>query len=251
MARAKEVGVLVVCCGMYRSGSTLQYQIASALVERSGVGRRLGWDWASADFSLVRPRAPFGVIKVHEPHPVRGVEEGLDPEWTRYVYCHRDLRDVVVSYAAKLNVDLTRPPDDKNAAWLGVIMRAYAHFAARRGRRVLVRGYDQFVHDVEAEVRVIAEFLGVPADAAACREIAADVSIERQRERMESAARATSTKIESASLVHHNHIRDGRSGQWREQLPAPWVEHVEKQYGWWLRANGYEPAAARAVAGAR
>ena len=96
--------MLVVCCGMYRSGSTLHYQIAGALVEAAGVGARAGWDWASADVSLARPGAgrtgAMGVIKVHEPHPEPGVEAGLDPDGVLYIYSHRDLRDVVVSYAA-------------------------------------------------------------------------------------------------------------------------------------------------------
>ena len=33
----------VFCCGMQRSGSTLQYQIAARLVEQAGLGQRLEW----------------------------------------------------------------------------------------------------------------------------------------------------------------------------------------------------------------
>jgi hypothetical protein len=224
---------------MYRSGSTLQYQIASALVEAAGVGRRLGWDWASADLSLAKPGASFGVIKVHEPHPEQGVEAGLAPEGVRYIYSHRDLRDVVVSFAAKVGVDLKEPPDEQNTAWMGVMMRAHAHFTSRK--RVLVRGYDEIVRDVAGEVRVIRDFLGLRVGDAACRAIAADVSVEKQRERMAAAAPAGEGELkwESTSLVHHNHIRDGRSGQWLKQLPPAWVEHVERRYGEWLRVNGY------------
>jgi hypothetical protein len=34
---------LVFCCGMIRSGSTVLYQLASAIVERRGLGRRCGY----------------------------------------------------------------------------------------------------------------------------------------------------------------------------------------------------------------
>jgi hypothetical protein len=233
---------------MYRSGSTLQYQIASALVEAARVGKRLGWDWESADLSLAQPDGPFGVIKVHEPHPVPAVEAKLNPAGVRYIYSHRDLRDVVVSFAAKVGVDLSKPPDEQNTAWMNVMMRANAHFVSRR--HVLVRGYDQVVHDVAGEVRAIRDFLGVRASETTCRAIAADVSVEKQKERMAAAAPAAGggdLKWDARSLVHHNHIRDGRSGQWREQLPSAWIDYVEREYGYWLRANGYAVATAAAA----
>ena len=41
--RPGRAGMWVFCCGMQRSASTLQFQIAAELVERAGLGERVGW----------------------------------------------------------------------------------------------------------------------------------------------------------------------------------------------------------------
>ena len=35
--------MLVFCCGMMRAGSTVQYQIATELIESQNLGMSLGW----------------------------------------------------------------------------------------------------------------------------------------------------------------------------------------------------------------
>ena len=35
--------MIIFCAGMYRSGSTLQYQVASELVEKNKLGKRVEW----------------------------------------------------------------------------------------------------------------------------------------------------------------------------------------------------------------
>ncbi len=60
---------LIICAGMIRSGSTLQYQVVSDLVEQRGLGQRAGFV-ESKTFSNVRARLEnadgLTVIKVHE-----------------------------------------------------------------------------------------------------------------------------------------------------------------------------------------
>ncbi len=40
--RSEQIPVWIVCCGMKRSGSTLQYQLAGSIVEKAGIGRLVG-----------------------------------------------------------------------------------------------------------------------------------------------------------------------------------------------------------------
>ncbi len=58
----------VFCCGMYRSASTLQFQIATWLVKDAGVGQQVGWIDAKG-FSEVRDSyancTGLKVVKVH------------------------------------------------------------------------------------------------------------------------------------------------------------------------------------------
>ncbi len=58
----------IFCCGMYRSASTLQFQIATRLVKDAGLGEQIGWiDWKR--FPEVRNKSVnhsgLKVCKVH------------------------------------------------------------------------------------------------------------------------------------------------------------------------------------------
>src|SRR5258708_38081294 len=87
---------------MQRSGSTLQYQLACAIVEHQQQGKRLG-SVNTSEFSQVyadhNQDGGFLVIKSHDylPEAEALVQQGC----AKVIYCYRDFRDVVVSHINK------------------------------------------------------------------------------------------------------------------------------------------------------
>lgn len=225
--------MLVICCGMQRSGSTLQYQIASALVEASALGNAAGWDWSSADPSMTDTDRPIYVIKAHLPNP--DFESQLRAEHTRYVYCHRDIRDVIVSL-----IDKYGPmPDHKIEEHVRVYaLEPYSHFT--RCAHVLVSRYDEMTADLAGEVRRIASFLGVDAHEDTTRSIASSLSLEEQRGYIRRQDWSDGREWDGRTLLHRNHIVDGRTGKWRERLVPRQIDLIHRCAGEWLLAHGYE-----------
>ncbi len=225
--------MLVVCCGMQRSGSTVQYQIASAVAETLGIGRGVGWDWSSASENMASGERPVHVVKVHQPNPA--FEAKLNPACTRYIYCHRDIRDVIVSLLDKYG-----PMDD---AKIEHHVREFAitpfeHFSRRPG--VLISRYDDLCEDLGSEVARIAHIMNATLDAAECATIAQRFALEEQRSYIRGRDWSDGREWDSASLLHHNHITDARTGKWKDRLAPGQVQVIERIAGDWLRANGYE-----------
>src|SRR5271156_1399475 len=93
---------LLICCGMIRSGSTVQYQVVAELVERNSLGRRAGFvDEQNVVDVLADVRAIHGmtVVKAHQliPQLRTALQEGT----ARLFYTFRDLRAVAVSAMRK------------------------------------------------------------------------------------------------------------------------------------------------------
>lgn len=231
--------MLVIVCGMPRSGSTLHYQIACAVVERTGLGRGLGWNWDALLAAKSAPR-PRGVVKVHDPNPE--VEATLDHDDTRFLYSFRDIRDAAASF-----VD-TFGHAERNAFRVRIRewVRWFDHFASRP--HVMLSRYEDFANGergIGRETRRVADFLGAPLPAGVEQRIAESLTIERQRERIASADQVA--PWDPVSLLHRNHIRDARSGKWKDRLSAESLAIIDEEAGGWLRRMGYETPAAHSV----
>src|SRR5512138_2281267 len=99
----------IFCGGMIRAGSTLQYQIASELIERLGLGRRTGY-LPPAEHAWVlgaRPVAGLSTFKTHE--LTEQVARQCRQSDAVALYIYRDLRDVVSSLQQKRARAIGRP----------------------------------------------------------------------------------------------------------------------------------------------
>lgn len=232
----------VFCGGMFRSGSTVQYQIASHLVESACRGHRLPFG-ESPDFAAESPRlrvaaeAEYRVCKSH------GVSEAMRSQVERgrgvVLTVHRDIRDVVVSAMRKNGWSFRRLwKAGKLSRWT----RRFEEWAALPG--ALVSRYDSLSVDLAGEVRRIAGHLGLDVGDAKRREIAMLYAIERQRERADAfrAGRGEARmKYDPHTLLHHNHIASGATGDYRNVLQAAEIRAIEDECGEWMATWGYEP----------
>jgi len=228
---------------MQRSGSTLQFQITARLVEAAGLGKRVEWVKASHFATLQQKYATDESWKVIKTHACsEQMIEEFDRRNAMGVYCYRDLRDAFVSAMRKH--DLTFEQMWK-AEFLETCLRQFRKWTVLP--RVLLSKYETMLVDVPGEVARIAAHVGVHADDEKCRQIAAEYSLERQKERIGEAKK--SGKLQRAygnafydphTQLHANHIYSGATGEWRSALSAEQIAKIDAIAGDWLVAHGYE-----------
>ena len=100
--------MLIICCGMPRSGSTLQFNMVWKCVNSANQGERLEWQaastWENQRSELLSAVADsrIFVMKIHKvPKVLKDIAE--EDGRVRFVYIHRDIRDVVYSMKVKFN----------------------------------------------------------------------------------------------------------------------------------------------------
>ncbi|MFQ5632245.1 MAG: sulfotransferase domain-containing protein, partial [bacterium] len=92
----------IFCCGMQRSGSTLQFQITAQLVEEAGLGKRVEWVKHKRFPKLRKKYAAYEGWKVFDNHTCTdAMKEEFHRQNAMGVYVFRDLRDVIVSKIRK------------------------------------------------------------------------------------------------------------------------------------------------------
>lgn len=235
----------IFCCGMQRSGSTLQFQITARLVEETGLGRRVEWVPAEEFPQLRQKYADYPGWKVFKHHLCTGE---MAAEFYRHnalgVYSFRDLRDVVVSIMRKYGLSFDQLWDGE---FLPQTLFHYHRWTTLP--RVLVSKYEDMVADLPGEVARIAAHLGIPCDRPRCERIASEYTLQRQRERIEEAKRLGRLRRGLADVLydpytnlHTDHIHAGEIGGWAKTLSVGQVALIEDYARDWLVARGYELA---------
>ncbi len=233
----------VFCGGMFRSGSTVQYQIASHLVEHAGRGERLTWQKAD-DFAAVKSLHPdddrLRVFKAH--HLSAAIRDELDHAGGCVLTTHRDIRDVVASAIRKNGWSF-------HHIWKHRMLRRWTErfdaWAALPG--ALVSRYDDMVAHLDVEAVRIGRLLGIDVAADLAATVGETYAIDRQRGRTEDVRLRRDrnellTKYDGHSLLHHNHITSGEVGGYRALLRPAEIRAIESECGEWMRRWGY-PAA--------
>lgn len=256
--------MLVLCNGMPRAGSTLQYNVVCNLVEAAGVGVARGGvehtDSDVPDLRLVASSAAANVYKTHGTLPgiVPWIASGEPGVLVCYIY--RDIRDVAVSLREKHG-----PGDDRIVTALDDAVRVYNDLiAVRDSPYVLWQRYEDVIADRRAATRETAEFLTLDTPAAILDEIADDVSVESARRVMRDVRRVVETRIDRSSpdevrrirremrdgsfrasdpttMIHWNHIsrHGGAPGVWRTELPDSLLDIILERYADWFVHAGY------------
>lgn len=250
----------VLCVGMYRACSTWQYEVVAHLLERHRGGRRLGY-LTGEQFADHADREGDGggwaVLKSHEEHG-RFARE-LAGGRALAVYAHRDVRDVAFSLAHKRKLDI------ETLVTQGMVHQVLANdrfWAAQPGS--IAQRYDRLVADPVAGVADLAAHLGIALAPGEAAGVAAEYSFQANRRRtieLGQRLRRGGADLDDPSiaqahdrrtLLHWNHMREGRVGDWREQATPRHRAALARICGDWLSGHDYEPddpgAIARAIA---
>lgn len=188
---------LIVCCGMPRAGSHLQWQIVEDIVRLVDpkVPSREGFRRCGPLLKVERPG--YVIVKVH-----RFWEKTLQFH-PKVITCCRDPRGLVASRMRlgwRLEQCLQEMP-----RWL----EAFEQWVAVPG--ALAMRYEAFIKDIAKTTRYIARWLDIPLTKEQAQEVATGCALERRR-------------------VRHLHERSGHDGvtrsNWEEDLTAEQQEAV-------------------------
>ena len=249
----------VLCVGMYRACSTWQYEVVAHLLERHRGATRLGY-LTGEQFEDLDDRAGdddgWKVLKSHEEHG-RFAEVLADGRAVA-VYAHRDVRDVVFSLMHKRKVDF------ETLVTQGMIHQVLANDRFWSGRPgSIAQRYDRLVAHPTDCVEELAAHLGLSLRPGEAAEIAAEYSFQANRRRTVELGRrlqdggvdlddsATTLAHDRRTLLHWNHMREGRVGDWRERATPAQRLALARICGRWLEAHGYEPDDLAEIASAR
>jgi hypothetical protein len=252
-------GAYVFCVGMYRSCSTWQYAVACHLLEAHRGGRRLGFI-AGEHFAGRGPAEGWQVLKSHEGHP--SFAEALRAGRARAFYSFRDLRDVAFSLAHKRGTTFEEVVEEQ-----GMLRTCLANDAFWTSQpHTLTQRYEEIVENPVGAVCQLAAHLDLDlaeGEAAATaeryslasnRRRAVELAGRLRREGVNLADPQNALLHDTETLLHWNHIREGRRGGWRNEatprqlavlvsLCTDWL--IGRGYAWdeswWTQADGPAP----------
>jgi len=225
---AMSKSVWVVCGGMRRGGSTLQYHLVSSLVEVAG-GVVLGLTSPESfpnQFEHHSDKDGYLVVKCHRFVPELG--QLVPTGQAKAVYIFRDIRDVCVSLQHKNDdsfLDMIRQgfPED--------VLSEYHYWTGLP--EAYVSKYETVMADMHDEVKSLAAYLGVSVSDGEIIAIAEQHSFSKQKENIarfnyESDGLGEGhNRYDPNSLLHPNHLRSGKSEQWKSDLTRLQVAYVE------------------------
>lgn len=241
----------IFCCGMYRSASTLQFQIAARLVKDGGVGQQVGWiDWKR--FPEVRNLyANYNGLKVTKVHTCSApiISEFVKNN-AKGIYIFRDIRDV---YTSSMKQRLKAFDQLWNEGFIESCLDNYKKWNSLP--RVLVSNYEEVVENLPREVKRIATHMDVNISLDSQR-IADGYTVEIQQKRIgnfkdkllrmpethENKDREIVDYYDEESLLHINHIDSGKVGRWKEELSIKEVALIDNKVINWRRLNECDPS---------
>ncbi|MEA5469175.1 sulfotransferase domain-containing protein [Spirulina sp. 06S082] len=232
--------MIVFCCGLMRSGSTLQYKLTQTLVEKVGKGSGLGWLPSVPNKEDLFHRATesdrdnYYIVKIHGYSPDFG--DLIRQNKGKAIYVYRDLRDVVTSFMSwrKCSFDAVI-----REQWLEKVMRDSKKWESLE--TIYISKYEVLMQNLEKEVLGIAEHLGISISNDLAKEVAEQCSIDRQKKKTE-LMQSKQQKIDSQNILHQNHISSGKSQRWLQELSASEIAYIEQKTAPWLLAHNYDLA---------
>ena len=226
--------MLVLVCGMHRSGSTLVWQITRLLLEGQP-GLRNPRDVELKDFSAAAAD-PEDLLMAKVHYRPTFAEEEFPREGAIYLYTYRDVRDAIASLYRKgryTKRDPRRGPRNSRLAARRE-MAGSEMWTSMPG--VWVAKYEDFREDVPGLVLNLARTLQVEVSDERLSAICAEVDIDAQKQRVQA---ALVVGIDEDSRITQNHITDGREGAWRDTLTEGELGAIELETGAWLVTHGY------------
>jgi|SRR5579872_2235851 len=230
--------MVVLCDGMIRSGSTWSFNVALKLVQSCWPHRKTcGFysDNPAVLLAAVRPRDSHLIIKSHSLD--RSAYELCRAGSIKAIYTWRDPYDVIVSATRMFGYSL-----DSSIGALRNALQVWSFHRATGSACII--SYESIVQTPVASVDSIADYLGMHIQPEQARQIAEAMAAERLKSYVKQIDGFERSRIvrkdgyvyDRQTLLHQNHIRDGRIGYGAGLLDPEQLTAI----GTVLREEGFE-----------
>lgn len=197
----------IVCCGMYRAGSTWQYNIVRLACPECEVG------YANIDQRESSCYTPNWAYKCHE------FSESLAKNATLILTSHRDPRDALMSMKRKFNM----PPS----------ITAVDEFMGKYLPWSRMADYDMRFEDMMSNKEQEAERI--------LKIVGSDASVKDILKQVEDIQPNQNEKAhDPISLLHKDHITNTKRGDYINAFHVSLLFQIEEKYGAWMEENGYK-----------
>ncbi len=229
----------IFCAGAKRSGSTLQYNIISEILELSGTGVRTEFV-PSAEFGLKRnEHTGSGEYKAFKSHSLTDeIQKEIVENNAMAFYAYRDVRDVIVSLQKKQW--LTRDIEEIKKATAAYIQNYESWMKIKDF--LIIRKYEDFYNDLTAEIKFFLEKVNVQLSEEQIQQIESKLNRESIKENLGKGemVNLNGNVYDKKTLMHFNHINSGETGQFYNDLTKEEILAIESVASAWLVAHGYE-----------
>lgn len=236
--------MIILCGGMYRSGSTLQYNLVANLVENKQLGSRVPYrDYQSDPDAFISGmdlnQLQYQILKIHE-LPAAAMPL-IREKSAKCLSAYRDIRDVVASWQAKTKV---RFSISSGLEFARGAIKAFQKWEEAGHADCLILKYEDTIKDVPSACLQIADFLNLAVSQTQVSEICHQCSVETISERLKNLKdyelmRSSGMAWDSHTLVHLDHLNGGIVGRARKELDEGLLFALEDEFGEWLVTHGY------------
>lgn len=237
--------MLIICNGMLRSGSTLQYNLAAEALESVGHVTRVGYlgNFRSPEIRArleeMREAEGLYILKTHEPP----LEPAFYTNRVTLLFTHRDPRDIAASIRKKWNKRFDEILSDLDAM-------IDIHVQIADLERTLVQPYDRLYHALPEALNEIAIHLGTSLTSEARAGILQRNSLETVSKHLAARRRnlilrflgrvSGRFRIDRKTNLHADHISEsgGRDGDWRRLFGTDEKRALEDRMQHWQHRIG-------------
>jgi FkbM family methyltransferase len=229
----------IFCCGAKRSGSTLQFNIASEIVELKNKGSRQEHCVPGQFPALYKDVASIPGFKVFKTHELTAeMLEIIEKKEGVALYTFRDIRDVVVSNLKKGWIEHTQPAIEK---YVEEYVAYHNRILAVSQLGIQFRKYESFYNNLENEIGFVASCLGIPLNKKEIHEIAEKLSPSNVTNQGDGEMTEQGKfRFNKKTLLHENHIQGRVPDQYLKDLTENEILSIEKIAYKYLEENNYK-----------
>lgn len=235
----------IVCAGARRSGSTLQYNIISRIIEVTNQGKRIT-HFRPEEFRYVKGiNKDYNGYKVIKTHVLTDeLMNEINNKNAIIFHTYRDIRDVVVSY---INKGWVNKKSANIVKCVSNYLNEYTNWSAIN-ENFYSRKYEDFAFDIGNEIKFILRILNLKLDKEKAETIIKELNIENLKENQDKIAHekmrmSYGQTFHYDTLIHTNHINNGTKNQFLKSLTKSQISLIESIAWRYLIEHQYVPDA--------
>jgi len=226
--------MLIVCGGMRRAGSTLQFLMVKNILMTTGQVQ----DHLSHEISegKILDSEIHNIIKAHQVTPE--IITLLEEPNSKSLYIYRDVRDVLVSEYQLINVQ----PSVRSVFMNEIVGSVIEDFYKWKTiPDIRISEYSKVMADISAEIRDISEYLGVGISENQVSKISSDLDLKNMKNKQDVLVdKSSKNNFDRKTMLHSRHINSGKSGQWKNYFTTLQINVLESICEPWLSDQGFE-----------